>query len=706
MASSSGEGFVGDRVRRGWRPAVLALWVGALAVPRAESSELVIDVAPPFAGENLWVGEAGDTLVVRATVRDDVGQPVPGVRLVAATLAESAARAVYLAEDVATDERGRAELAFVLGRVPGEHVVQLSAVGEPGGRAAIRVRVLRLHWGRAVFLGVAGGLALFLYGMQLLGRGLETAAGGRIREYLSTMTASPLRSVVFGIVSTFAVQSSGASTVLLVSFASAGLIAVRQCLAATLGAAIGSSFTVQLIAFHISDYALLFVAVGFLLSIARGAPRRIGGILLGGGLAFYGLALMSDATTPLKGLPAVHRFLADASRDPLPALIAGAVFTALVHTSSATLGILLSLAFQGLITLEMALPVVLGANIGTATTAILASLGANADGKRVAWAHAAFRLAGALAFLPFLGQFAAVVQGMPGDTARQIANAHMLLAVVTAAIFLPFIPLADRLFRALIRDDRPAKDDRHPRALDPRFHEQPTIAIAGALREVLHMGTLAQEMLADVGQALRRSDVALARSIRERDDRVDQLDEEITRYLTDLSTGSLSGKQSERVLDLFFVTKDFELIADIVSKGLVPGLLDKRHDRNLRFSEEGFRQLLDFHDRVQECVTLAVAAVATWDPEVARQVLDAKRKLSVLERKMHIDHMERLRAGNQESRATTTLHVDAVSDLKRIVTHAARIAYAVLGKVHERPEDPDAGEHASLESRPAGAGAA
>ena len=215
------------------------------------------------------------------------------------------------------------------------------------------------------------------------------------------------------------------------------------------------------------------------------------------------------------------------------------------------------------------------------------------------------------------------------------------------------------------------------------------------------MGTLAQAMLADVGQALRKNDAALARSIRERDDRVAQLDEEVTRYLTDLSTESLSEKQSERVLDLFFVTKDFELIADIVSKGLVPGLLDKRHDRNLRFSEEGFRQLLDFHDRVQECVTLAVAAVATWDPEVARQVLDAKRKLSVLERKMHIDHMERLRAGNQESRATTTLHVDAVSDLKRIVTHAARIAYAVLGKVHERSEDPDAGESATFEARPA-----
>lgn len=522
-----------------------------------------------------------------------------------------------------------------------------------------------------------------------------------MREYLATMTAGSMRSVAFGMVSTCLVQSSGASTSLLVSFASAGLVAVRQGLAATLGAAVGSSFTVQMIAFRLSDYALAFVALGFLLATARGATRRLGGIVLGFGLLFYGLALMSDAMSPLKGLPSVHHFLAEASRDPFPALLAGAVFTAIVHTSAATLGILISLAFQGIITLDMALPVVFGANIGTAATAILASLGANANGKRVAWAHAAFRMAGVLVFVPFLGLFATVVRAFPGDTAREIANAHTLLSVVMAALFLPFIPLADRLFRTLIPDERADAADTTRRSLNPRFHEQPTVAIAGALQEVLRMGRLVEEMLGDVRDALRKDDVALARSIRERDDHVDLLDEQITRYLTDLSTETLSGKQSERVLDLFFVTKDLELIADIVSKGLVPGLLGKKHERKLRFSDAGFRELLDFHERVQECVTLAVAAVATWDPEVARQVLEAKRKLSMLERRMHIAHMERLRAGNEESRATTTVHVDAVSDLKRIVTHAARIAYAVLGKVHERPQEMDAEVAPAVEPAPA-----
>ena len=398
----------------------------------------------------------------------------------------------------------------------------------------------------------------------------------------------------------------------------------------------------------------------------------------------------------------MHRFLTEASRDPLPALIAGAAFTALVHTSSATLGILLSLAFQGLITLDMALPVVLGANIGTATTAIIASLGANADGKRVAWAHASFRLVGALVFLPFLGPFANVVHALPGDTARQIANAHTLFSIVTAAMFLPFIPLADRMFRAIIADDRPTRDEGRSRAR-PAPTSSPRSRSPARCRKCCTWGRSPGDA-ADVGQALRKA------TRRSRAPSASATIAWISRRGSHaLPHGSLHGvtlrEAVERVLDLFFVTKDFELIADIVSKGLVPGLLDKRHDRNLRFSEKASGSSWT-SDRVQECVTLAVAAVATWDPEVARQVLDAKRKLSVLERKMHIDHMERLRAGNQESRATTTLHVDAVSDLKRIVTHAARIAYAVLGKVHERSEDPDAGESATFEGRPVGADAA
>ena len=678
----------------------LAAWPPPTVLARPPFRGAVVQVLPPFPGADLWVGEAGDTLEVRVAVRDGAGAPVANVEISGLPTAGAHGAPLPAPARERTDSEGAARLEFVLPDGAGDFVVLVGIAQDEAAPVAVRMRALRADWGRFALIGICGGMALFLYGMRLLGRGLEKAAGSRIRAYLSTMTASPVRSLVFGTVSTFLVQSSSASTVLLVSFASAGLIAVPQCLAATLGAAVGSSFTVQLIAFRLADFALVFVALGFLLTTVRGRVRRVGGIVLGFGLLFFGLQLMSDAMAPLRGLPGVHAFLARVSRDPIPALLVGALFTALVHTSSATLGILLSLAFQGLIDLDAALPIVFGANIGTATTAILASLGSNADGKRVAWAHAAFRLVGVLIFLPFLGPFAAVVRAIPGDTARQIANAHTLFGLATAALFLPFISVADRLFRVMIPDDRPAEGGARSRSLDPRFLEQPTVAIAGAMQEVLRMGGMVREMLADVRVALRDDDPNLTRSIRERDDRVDRMDEEITDYLTDLSTEVLSPNQSERVLALFFVTKDLELIADIVSKGLVPGLLGKKQERDLRFSEEGFQQILEFHDRVQECVALAIAAVATWDAELAGRVIDAKREISGLERRMQISHLERLRAGVEASRATTTLHVDALNDLKRIVGHAARIAYAVQGKVRGRAADLSAEVEASRGSAP------
>ncbi len=676
----------------GWKPGpwrflgALALFFGGGLAPETAAYELRVEAVPPYAGAPFHVVEEGEILHVRAVARRGDGSPAPGVEVV--VRAPTPEHPVLGRARVGGD--GATEIPVAAGLSPGQHLLSLETPGGTAAPSVFEVRVLRRHWGRYAFVGACGGLALFLYGMRLLGRGLEKTVGAKLRESLGKMTSGPWRALIFGTVSTFLVQSSSASTALLVSFAAAGLVAVRACLSATLGAAIGSSFTVQLIAFRVTDWSLLVVGVGFLLTTARGISRRVGGIVLGLGLLFFGLQIMTDSMAPLQGLPQVHEFLADAGRDPFPAFLGGAAFTALIHTSAATLGILLALAFQGLLPLEAALPVVFGANVGTATTGLLASIGTNADGRRVAWAHAAFRLVGALIFLPFLAWFADVVRDLPGDTARQIANAHTLLSLVTAALLLPFIPLADRLFRTLIPDDRATDDELSP-ALDPRFHEQPTLAIAGALREVLRMARVVEGMFADIVPALRRDDSTLAESIRERDDRVDRFDEAVGRYLTELSGENLSREQSERVVGLFFVTKELELIADTISKGLVPGLLSKKREHGLRFSDEGFRQLLEYHEAVSGCLSLAVAAVATWDRKTAGQVVDAKRELAEQERRLSLDHMERLSAGNEETRATTTVHMDALNDLRRIATHASRMAYTIL--------NPRASEHESMPDR-------
>ncbi|HMB69437.1 MAG TPA: PhoU domain-containing protein, partial [bacterium] len=285
------------------------------------------------------------------------------------------------------------------------------------------------------------------------------------------------------------------------------------------------------------------------------------------------------------------------------------------------------------------------------------------------------------------------VSRLPGDLPRHIAHAHTLLNVGTALLFLPFTGLAEKVIRWAIPEPAPRPGERFgPKALDRRFLEQPSLAVSSAVREVLRMGQLVLEMLDDVKHSLRRDDEELRRSIAERDDKVDILDEEITRYLSDLSTEVLSEAQSRQVLAILFITKDLELIADTISKGLVPGLLGKKQKYHLHFSDEGFAQILDFHDGVRETLELAVSAVATWNPELAAQVVDRKQRLSEMERRFQLDHLSRLQAGNRESRATTTVHVDAMNDLKRIVSHTARIAYAVLGKVQEvgppAPEKP------------------
>jgi phosphate:Na+ symporter len=681
---------------------LLALAVVTLAAARAHAADgatLTVEVSRPSPHSRVFVGAVGDTLAgeIVLSLSDAEGAPVAGVALSVRPVGVAAA--VPVGRTHVTDPRGDAVVPVRLVGPPGDALLLARIPGQED-EIEIRVRVLRRSWLPLLVIGICGGLALFLYGLRLIGRSFEKAAGGGMRSFLGSMTGSRFRSLVFGAVSSLVVQSSGASTVLLVSFASSGLVTVRQCLGAVLGAAIGATVTTQLIAFRISDAALALVALGFVLTMFRGNRRRIGGAILGLGLIFYGLQVMSSSMAPLKDFPVVNEFFVDAASDPWPALVAAAIFTALVHASAATIGIVLGLAFQGIVSLEAAIPFVFGANVGTASTAILASLGANVEGKRVAWAHAAFRAGGValgmLAFAPFVD----LVRAFPGDLPRQIANAHTLINLGTALLFLPLIPLADRVFERLIPAPE-AEAEFGPKALDPRFHEQPSIAIASAVREILRMGGLVIEMLEGVEKCFRHDQPELAKSIRTRDDQVDLLDESITKYLVDLSTEYLSERQSERVLDLLFVTKDLELIGDIVSKNLVPGLLRKKHEEDLRFSDEGFRQISEFQEGVREIVEIAVSAVATWDAELARDVLAKKRQLSLLERRFQLAHLQRLRTGNPEARATTTVHVDAMNDLKRIVTHTARIAYAILGKVHQLPPE-NGGEDRVEAGRPAG----
>ncbi|HSC70642.1 MAG TPA: Na/Pi cotransporter family protein, partial [Candidatus Methylomirabilis sp.] len=297
-----------------------------------------------------------------------------------------------------------------------------------------------------------GGMALLLYGMQLVGEGLQQAAGGRMRRILGSITNNRFKGMMVGAFITAVIQSSSATTVMLVGFASSGLMGLPQTIGVILGADIGTTVTVQLIALQIFDYALVLVGVGFLLifSCRRKIFKYVGQAILGFGFIFFAMKIMSDAMVPLRQSELVKTLLVSLGDQPLLGLIVAATFSALVHSSAATIGLAITLSLQGLLPLSAAVPVIFGANIGTCATALASSIGTNPEAKRVAMAHTFFKVVGVLIFLPFITPFVRLVELTAHDVPRQIANAHTLFNVGITAIFLPFSAVLARFISALV----------------------------------------------------------------------------------------------------------------------------------------------------------------------------------------------------------------------------------------------------------------
>src|SRR3989441_604482 len=311
-------------------------------------------------------------------------------------------------------------------------------------------------------------MALLLYGIRLSGDSLQRAVGGRLRQLLTGMSRNRLVAVLSGAAVTGIIQSSAATTLMLIGFVSAGLMTFRQTLGIILGADIGTTLTVQLIAFRITDYAPLLIGVGFAVTFIarRRVPKDLGQALLGLGLVFLGLKLILDNAGALRESSLALDLLAAVAQSPAVGVLVGAAFSALVTSSAATLGLALAFAHQGLLPLDGAVAVVLGANIGTCATALTASVGATAEAKRVAVAHIAFKLLGAALVFPLIEPFTAVVASTAADPARQIANAHTLFNFGISLVFLPFTALAARAIEALVPDDQRGDHPLRPRDLD------------------------------------------------------------------------------------------------------------------------------------------------------------------------------------------------------------------------------------------------
>lgn len=530
-----------------------------------------------------------------------------------------------------------------------------------------------------MFFSLLGGVALLLYGLQLAGDALQGIAGGRLRAVLGRFTRNRMVGLAVGAFVTALIQSSSATTVMLVGFTGAGLMTLSQTIALILGADIGTTLTVQLIAFRITDYALAIVAIGFALFFfsRRREIRAAGTALFGFGLIFFALKLMAEGMAPLRESELARALVLSVGDNPIWGILVSAVLTALLHSSAATIGIAIAFATQGLMPLESAVPIILGANVGTCFTAWMASLGVSLEARRVAGAHILFKTLGAVLILPFLESFGSLIGRTSSDTVRQIANAHTLYNLGIALLFLPFTGPMARFLTWLI-PERPSIDDiGRPKYLDPRVLDSPALALGQATREAIRMSDIVRDMYRQTIQVFTGNNPEILEHIERQDDWVDTLNREIKLYITKLSVQSLTDEQSEREVALLALSSDLETIGDIIDRNLME-LAKKKIYKGLRFSEQGLREIVELHDRIGKNFEQVISAFASQDPELARRIIKAKDEIRRMERELRAAHIQRLHAGLTESIETSAIHLDILTNLVRINHHITGIAYPIL----------------------------
>ena len=528
-----------------------------------------------------------------------------------------------------------------------------------------------------VIISLFGGILLLLYGIKLLNDGLQNATGSKIRSLLRSLTSSLLAAVGGGAFITGLIQSSSATSVMLVGFVSAGLMSFRQTLAVILGADIGATLTVQLIAFHVYDYAVLLIGIGlfFTLFAKKMLYRNAGQGVLGFGFVFLSLKLMIDAMAPLQSNELFKQVFIALTEMPIMGIVLSAGLTALIHSSAATMGIALVLAKSGLIPLDTAVHIILGANIGTCSTALIASMRSPVEARRVAWAHVLFKIFGVLLFLPFLGPFQKLVIATTPDLSRQIANANTLFNIIMAVCFLPLTGLFAKLIVILV----PEKEEEKkfgPLYLDDHVLGTPSLALGQATREVLRASDIVRDMLEGVIKVFQSDDPAPIAAIKNKDNLIDLLDRHVRLYLIRLSSSHLTESQSRRNVAVLETSRNLENIGDIIDRNLMP-LATKRISKGITFSREGLEEISLFHKRVLENFDAAVSAFATNDRDLADRVLRNKEELGIMERELVQAHMDRLRKGLRESMETSHVHLDLIGNLARINSLIAHIIYPI-----------------------------
>ena len=550
--------------------------------------------------------------------------------------------------------------------------------------------------GLQIGLTLLGGLALFIYGMNLMSDGLQKAAGEKMKNILALLTKNALVGVLAGAVTTAVIQSSSATTVMVIGFVAANLMNLRQAISIIIGANIGTTVTAQLVAFQIGDYAWGFVIIGFIMYFFISGYEKvtdIGQIIFAFGVLFVGLNVMGDAMEPLSQTEMFADLMLKVSDSPALGVIVGAVLTAIIQSSSASIAVLQNLAatagpdgVTSIIGLTGAIPILFGTNIGTTVTALLASIGGSVNAKRAALAHTMFNVGGTLIFIwftPYIAMFVEMISPSGDELdviSRQIANAHLGFNIATTIVFIPLIGVLVKIVTKLIPGKDEIKDPMEVVYLDYNVIEQPFIAIHLAVKELSRMAEITAGMITETKKAFLEGDMDAAESVMKDETVVDSLRDKITEYLSSIFVSeAVTEHQARTISGLLHVASDVEHIGDCC-KTISEFAIEKTKN-GYEFSDNSCAEIYQCFQLGTKIVNDSIEALSTGDMELAQSVKRQERRLNELEEKLRQRHMERLNR-RQCSPEFTVIYTDVVHHIENIGDSCDNIADRVLEDIN------------------------
>jgi phosphate:Na+ symporter len=548
---------------------------------------------------------------------------------------------------------------------------------------------MRVYWTTA--LQVAGGVGLFLYGIKLMSEALQFIAGDRMRQLIGTLTRTPLRGVFVGILVTILIQSSSGTTVMTVSFVNAGLMTLNQAIGIIMGANIGTTVTAQIIAFKIKDFALPFIAFGVALAMFGKSKRQryVGNGIVGFGLLFLGMQTMESATAFLATRQELFLAL---SRRPVLGVLAGTFVTMIVQSSAATIGLTMAMGSQGLLSLDAAIPIILGDNIGTTITAVLATIGVNRSAKQAAAAHVLFNLFGVIFFMFFLPFYKEIVLASASDLNRQMANAHSIFNVTNTVLFLPFTALFAKLIRKIIPGDD-ARNGQTPVYLDKKLIAASSTAAVEAVKdELIHMGSIVLNMVALVRRCYLENDTErILTEFAEAEDAINTINKAISSYASEIWQRGLSGEVSTVLGCYVNAAGDLERVGDHFEN--LTELSETRLDDGKHFSDQAADEFWNMYGTVEKALNYALDSLKYEDLEKADYVIkDLEMRIDAQEKQYRKNHIGRLNRGECDPEKGVSF-IDILSNLERIGDHSHNIAYFTHDivtlsrqtKIHKQP---------------------